>query len=155
MSNFLTQDGLDQLQARRDEISNNLIPAITIDINIARDQGDLKENAGFQTALKVRDELVAELAQLEEVLFGDYQIVDSKKSSSNAVYLGSTVTIEFVATKEKKTFRIVGTSESNVLENKISNISPIAEAILDKAKGAVCEFKTPKGVEKIKILEIK
>ena len=56
MSNYLTKDGLNQLQTRKKEIEGNLLPAIQIDITTARDQGDLKENAGFQTALKVRDE---------------------------------------------------------------------------------------------------
>jgi transcription elongation factor GreA len=154
MSNFLTQEGLQQLRDRSAEISNNLIPAIQVDINNARDQGDLKENAGFQTALKVRDELVAELSQIEEVLNSGYQIVDSSASTSDSVRLGNTVILEFVATKNKQTVKIVGTSESNVLEGKISNLSPLAESILTKAKGDICEFKAPNGLVKVKILEI-
>ena len=132
MSNFLTQEGLQQLLTRKDEISNVLIPAINNDVSTARDQGDLKENAGFQTALKVRDELVAELAQIEEVLNSGYQIVDSSATTNDSVRLGNTVNLEFVTTKNKQTVKIVGTSESNILEGKISNLSPIAEAILGK-----------------------
>jgi transcription elongation factor GreA len=154
MPNFLTQEGLQQLLDRRSEINNVLIPAVTIDINNARDQGDLKENAGFQTALKVRDELVAELAQIEEVLNSGYQIVDSNPTSNDIVRLGNTVNIEFVGTKIKQKVKIVGTSESNVLEGKISNLSPLAESILGKTKNHICEYKAPNGLIKVKIIEI-
>ena len=154
MSNFLTKEGQLEHLARRDEINNVLLPAITIDVNNARDQGDLKENAGFQTALKVRDELVAELAQIEEVLNSGYQIVDENITTNGFVRLGNTIKIEFVKTKTTQTIKIVGTSESNVLEGKISNLSPLAESILGKKVGETCEFKTPTSSIKVKILDI-
>ena len=155
MSNYLTKDGLNQLQTRKKEIEGNLLPAIQIDITTARDQGDLKENAGFQTALKVRDELISELAQIEDVLNSQITIIDDKAIKSNVVGIGNTVTVEYVVNKTKQTFKIVGTSESNVLENKISNLSPLAESILGQASGAICDFKTPSGMIQVKILEIK
>jgi transcription elongation factor GreA len=155
MSNFLTKEGLEQMIARRDEINNKLLPQITTDVNNARDQGDLKENAGFQTALKVRDELVAELSQIDEVLNSSYQLIDSTEDSKGLVRLGSTVKIQFVETKTEQTIKIVGSSESNILEGKISNISPLAEAILGQKAGAVCKFKSPQGETQVKILEIK
>jgi transcription elongation factor GreA len=155
MSNYLTKDGLNQLNARKTEIESNLLPAIQIDITTARDQGDLKENAGFQTALKVRDELVSELAQIEDVLNSQYTIIDEKVKQSNIVALGNTVTVEYIATKTKQSFKIVGTSESNVLEGKISNLNPLAESILTKSVGETCEFKSPSGMIQVKILEIK
>jgi transcription elongation factor GreA len=155
MSNYLTKDGLNQLQTRKKEIEGTLLPAIQIDITTARDQGDLKENAGFQTALKVRDELVSELAQIEDVLNSQITLIDDKAIKSNVVGIGNTVTVEYVVNKTKQTFKIVGTSESNVLENKISNLSPLAESILGQSTGAVCDFKTPSGMIQVKILEIK
>jgi transcription elongation factor GreA len=155
MSNYLTKDGLNQLQTRKKEIEGNLLPAIQIDITTARDQGDLKENAGFQTALKVRDELISELAQIEDVLNSQITLIDDKAIKNNVVGIGNTVSVEYVANKTKQTFKIVGTSESNVLENKISNLSPLAESILGKCNGAVCDFKTPSGMIQVKILEIK
>jgi transcription elongation factor GreA len=155
MSNYLTKDGLNQLQARKKEIEGNLLPAIQIDITTARDQGDLKENAGFQTALKVRDELISELAQIEDVLNSQITIIDDKAIKSNVVGIGNTVTVEYFVNKTKQTFKIVGTSESNVLENKISNLSPLAESILGKSSGEVSDFKTPSGMIQVKILEIK
>jgi transcription elongation factor GreA len=155
MSNYLTKDGLNQLQTRKKEIEGNLLPAIQIDITTARDQGDLKENAGFQTALKVRDELISELAQIEDVLNSQITIIDDKAVKSNVVGIGNTVSVEYVVNKTKQTFKIVGTSESNVLENKISNLSPLAESILGKSNGEVCDFKTPSGMIQVKILEIK
>ena len=155
MSNFLTKEGLHQLRTRRDEISNNLIPAINVDVNNARDQGDLKENAGFQTALKVRDELVAELAQIEEVLNSGYQLVDNDATTNDFVRLGNTIDLEFVNNKMKQTVKIVGTSESNVLDGKISNLSPLAESILGHQVGDVTEFKSPNGQMKVKIIKIR
>ena len=155
MSNFLTKEGLEQMIARRDAINNTLLPQITIDVNNARDQGDLKENAGFQTALKVRDELVAELSQIDEVLNSSYELIDSTKDSKGLVRLGSTVKIQFVETKTEQAVKIVGSSESDILEGKISNMSPLAEAILGQKAGAVCKFKAPQGELSVKILEIK
>jgi transcription elongation factor GreA len=154
MSNFLTKEGLDQLLVRRDEINNVLLPAVQTDVNNARDQGDLKENAGFQTALKVRDELVAELAQIEDVLNSGYELVDNTVQATDTVRLGNTVTVEFISTKSQQTFKIVGTSESNVLEGKISNLSPLAEAVLGRKTGSTCEFRAPNGTISIKILKI-
>jgi transcription elongation factor GreA len=155
MSNFLTKEGLQQLIERRDAINNTLLPQITIDVNNARDQGDLKENAGFQTALKVRDELVAELSQIDEVLNSTYELIDSSKDAKDIVRLGSTVKILFVDSKLEQTVKIVGSSESDILENKISNLSPLAEAILTKKVGTVSTFKAPQGETQVKILEIK
>ncbi len=155
MSNFLTKEGLEQMIARRDEINNTLLPQITIDVNNARDQGDLKENAGFQTALKVRDELVAELSQIDEVLNSSYELIDSSKDSKGLIRLGSTVKIQFLDNKIEQTVKIVGSSESDILEGKISNMSPLAEAILGQKANAVCKFKAPQGEMQVKILEIK
>jgi transcription elongation factor GreA len=155
MSNFLTKEGLEQMIARRDAINNTLLPQITIDVNNARDQGDLKENAGFQTALKVRDELVAELSQIDEVLNSSYELIDSTKDSKGIVRLGSTIKIQFVETKAEQTVKIVGSSESDILEGKISNMSPLAEAILGQKAGVVCKFKAPQGEMQVKILEVK
>ena len=156
MSNFLTKEGLEQMIARRDAINNTLLPQITIDVNNARDQGDLKENAGFQTALKVRDELVAELSQIDEVLNSSFELIDdSTKDSKGLVRLGSTVKIQFVESKTEQTVKIVGSSESDILEGKISNMSPLAEAILGQKVGSICKFKAPQGDLSVKILEIK
>jgi transcription elongation factor GreA len=154
MSNFLTKEGLEQILSRRNDITNNLLPAITIDVSNARDQGDLKENAGFQTALKVRDELVAELAQIEEILNSGYEIVESNITTNDNVKLGNSVTLQFVETKVTQTVKIVGTSESNVLDGKISNLSPLAEAIMGKKAGEKVEFKTPGGMINVVIKEI-
>ena len=156
MSNFLTKEGLEQLIARRDEIVNNLLPQITTDVNNARDQGDLKENAGFQTALKVRDELTAELGQIDEVLNSNYQIIqdDKSKASADIVTIGKNVKIIFTDTAKEYTLKIVGSSESNILDGKISNLSPLAEAIMNQKVGASCTFKAPQGDIKVKILEI-
>jgi transcription elongation factor GreA len=154
MSNYLTQSGLDELKARKDLITDTLLPQITVDINEARDQGDLKENAGFQTGLKVRDELLAELGQIDDILSGKVTIIEEGKGDGT-VQLGSSVELKFIDTNTTKTVKIVGTSESDFLEGKISNLSPLAEAILNKSKGAKVEYKVPSGTIKLEILEIK
>jgi transcription elongation factor GreA len=153
MSNFLTQDGLDEMIARRKQILQELLPQITIDINNARDQGDLKENAGFQTAIKVRDELTAELDQLDEVLNSPYEIINANAGNSNTVTIGKTVKLLFLNNNKEVVYTIVGSSESNILEGKISNQSPLAEAIINKKIGETVEFNSPNGPAKVKILE--
>jgi transcription elongation factor GreA len=156
MPTLLTNEGLAQLQDRRKEIVEVLLPNILEAVDIARQQGDLRENAAFQSALKSRDELQAELFQIDEVLNGDYELVEAQDSKGSlTVKFGSTVSIMYLSNNEVHTIKIVGSSESNILENKISNESPLALAILGKKVGTEASFRTPVGQIKVKILEIK
>jgi transcription elongation factor GreA len=150
---YITKQGLYDLQEEYKKITEIDLPEIQVSINEAREDGDLKENAGYQSALKVRDELEAKLNELE-VTLNDYEIIEEDNISISSVQIGNTVTIKFLHSDETMTFKIVGTSESNILENKVSNESPIAQAVLGKKVKQQVEYKAPRGKTKIIIQDI-
>lgn len=153
MPYFLTKEGLIELQGELNRIVEQDLPVTLESLNSAREEGDLKENAGYQTAIKVRDELVFRQTEIEDIL-KDYQIIEENTTNNRKVQIGSHVKLETVDQKQILEFRIVGTSESDVLAGKISNESPLALAILNKTVGDIAEYKTPNGKIKVKILEI-
>jgi transcription elongation factor GreA len=155
MPHFLTKQGLIELEEELKKINEVDLPATLEAVNSARQEGDLRENAAYQTALKVKDELTTRQQELEEIL-KDYEIIEQTVSKgAPQVQIGSTVKVIYTEEETEFTFTIVGTSESDILANKISNESPIAMAILNKKVGDIAKFKAPKGKLEVKILEIK
>ena len=154
MAHYLTKTGLADLQKELHKIVEEDLPNTLAAISQAREEGDLKENAGYQTALKVKDELTTRQQEIEEIL-KDYEIIEESTTKGNStVNIGNRVKLLFVETKEEMEIFIVGASEANLLENKISNESPLVQAILEKAIGEEVSYKSPNGEVKVKILEI-
>jgi transcription elongation factor GreA len=157
MANYLTRKGLQELEAELKKIVEVDLPQTLDSLNSARQEGDLRENAGYQTAVKVKDELTARQQELEDIL-GNYELIDETKSSKKGaavVQIGSEVTVVYTESKEKLNFTIVGSSESNVLTNKISNESPLAVAIMGKKAKDKVSFKAPIGKIEVEIIEVK
>ena len=154
MSHYITKQGLQELQEELDLLLETKLPKTLLDINTAREEGDLKENAGYQTALKVKDELLARQQEVEEIL-KDYEIIDeTAHSKTKTITIGSSVKVKYLHDNSDYSFRIVGSSESDPLSGKISNESPLANAILNKKVGSKASFKSPKGKLEIEILEV-
>lgn len=153
MPYFLTKQGLHELEEELKKIQSGDLPAVLNSLNIARQEGDLKENAGYQSAIKVKDELEARVSELEGIL-NDYDIIEEDKIDNKTVQIGNSVKILFIDMDKEMDLKIVGTSESNSLENKISNESPLAQAILGKKANSTLTYKTPLGKSKVKILSI-
>ncbi len=153
MPYFLTKQGLHELEEELKKIQSEDLPAVLNSLNIARQEGDLKENAGYQSAIKVKDELEARVSELEGIL-NDYDIIEEDKIDNKTVQIGNSVKILFIDMDKEMDLKIVGTSESNSLENKISNESPLAQAILGKKANSTVTYKTPLGKSKVKILSI-
>jgi transcription elongation factor GreA len=157
MANILTKKGLQELQAELKKIVEIDLPQTLSSLNTAREEGDLKENAGYQTALKVKDELTTRQQEIEEIL-SNYELIDETKKPTKGVKtasIGSTIKVVYLDSDTEYTLTIVGSSESNILDDKISNESPLANAILGKKVGDKVTFKTPKGRLEVKLLEIK
>jgi transcription elongation factor GreA len=153
MPHYLTKQGLQELQNEWNQIQEQDLPQTLESLNAARQEGDLKENAGYQTALKKKEELQARIGEIEEIL-KDYEIIDEAGGDSKKVQIGNTVKLLFLDLNKEMELRIVGTSEADVLENKISNESPLAQAILGKKVDQKVNFKSPQGEREVKILEI-
>jgi transcription elongation factor GreA len=148
----LTKEGVAELEA---ELKNAIADRRVIAGNIktAREFGDLSENAEYQSARQAQEKNDARIAELENIL-QNVQLIGVAKGSNDKVVLGSHVKLQ--STKGKiKEFQVVGTVEADPLNGKISDESPIGQALLDKKKGEAVEIKTPAETAAYKIIEIK
>jgi transcription elongation factor GreA len=135
MPHLLTKEGLQALQEEFANIKDVLLPQVIANIEAARAQGDLRENADYEISLAKKLELEARLSEIEEIL-SDYQIIDSQDTQHKVVKVGSSVKVQYLDTNQMFELKIVGASEANVLNFRISNESPLARAILGKSVGA-------------------
>jgi len=148
---ILTKDGLIDLKHEYDELVNGKRPAITERIQRAREFGDLSENSEYDAAKEEQSLLEARIAELEEVLH-KAQIVELDKKT-DFVVIGSTVIVEIEGVQDE--FTIVGTMEADPAKRKISNESPVGQALLGAKVGEAVEVATPIVRARYKILEIK
>ena len=148
---FLTKEGLAELQSELDDLKQNVRPEVIGQIKEARAQGDLSENAEYHAARDRQGHVEARIKELE-YLIDNATIIEDKKS--NTVQVGSTVEIKYIDDGEIETYHIVGSTEADPFENKISNESPIGVALLGSKKGQIIEVQAPDGVVKYKILSI-
>ncbi|MFV0380153.1 MAG: transcription elongation factor GreA [Anaerorhabdus sp.] len=150
---YVTQEGFEELKNEYDNLVHVVKNDVIEDLKAARAQGDLSENADYDAARDRQAQVEARIRDLE-VMLDNIEIIKEKKGSSKIVKLGTTVEIEEVDTKEKETFIIVGSVESDPLNGKLSNSTPLALAMLDKKAGSVVEVDVEKPY-KVKILSIK
>ena len=153
MPHYLTKEGLVEIQTELEKILQVDLPQTQEAINVAREDGDLKENAAYQTAMKVRDELEARKIEIEEVL-KNYEIIATVKSGTKTIQIGSSLKLKYTSPNKEFTVKIVGSSESDILSGKISNESPLAQSIVGKKAGQKAKFKSPQGQVEVEILEI-
>jgi transcription elongation factor GreA len=122
-------------------------------LKAARAQGDLSENADYDAARDRQAQVEARIRDLE-VMLNNVEIIQEKKGRSQIVKLGSTVEIEDLETKEVETFIIVGSVESDPLNGKLSNVTPLAVALLDKKVGAVVDVEVDDPYQ-VRIISVK
>ncbi|MBR4351176.1 MAG: transcription elongation factor GreA [Bacilli bacterium] len=149
---FLTKEGLNELQEELKDLKENKRPEVINQIKEARAQGDLSENAEYHAAKDKQGQIEARIKEIE-YLIDNATLISNTKSST--IKVGSTVEIEYVDDKETDTYKIVGSTEADPFENKISNESPIAVAIIGKKVGDVVSIESPNGSYDIKIVSIK
>jgi transcription elongation factor GreA len=146
----VTPDGLEALKAEYDDLVSNRRPEIIRTIAAAREEGDLRENAGYHAARHDQTLIEGRIRQLEQML-KRVQVIDSA-GAGGVVRLGSKVTIEIDGDKE--TYTIVGSVESNPREGKISDKSPFGQALLGSKIGQQVSIHTPSATLKAKVLSI-
>lgn len=156
---LLTQAGLAELgeelrflrEEKRVDIANKLKEAISY--------GDLSENAEYQEARDEQAQVELRIAELEELLKpGNYDLIEDEKGGKKrkvGINVGSTVTITEAGTKEKLTYVIVGSQEANILENKISNESPLGKSLIGKNAGDTAKMSAPSGQKEYTIVDVK
>jgi transcription elongation factor GreA len=151
---ILTAEGYEKLKNEIAYLSNEKRREIAERIKIAREFGDIAENAEYDDAKNEQMMLEHRIAQLEERLLAA-RVIDKKEISKDSVSIGSRVKLRDVEAKKTVEYHIVGSAEANPAENKLSNESPVGKAILGHKKGETVEVTTPRGALKFKILEIR
>jgi transcription elongation factor GreA len=128
-------------------------PKIIEEVQIAREHGDLKENAEYHAAKEKQRLIDKQIAELNSLL-SNSEIADPKNISHSIVSFGSKVTIVDCDTEEEVTYTIVGSYEADIERNIISYHSPLAKVLLGKEQGEEFEAELPGGVKEFEILEI-
>lgn len=130
---YVTEEGLQDLKTELNELIHVTRNEVIEELKSARAQGDLSENADYDAARDHQAQVEARIKELEHMI-RNAEIIDAKKSS-NYVRLGSTVEIQELDTMNTLTYTIVGSVESDPLNGKLSNVTPLAMAILDQKIG--------------------
>ena len=149
---FLTKEGLEEVKAELEDLKQNVRPEVISQIKEARAQGDLSENAEYHAARDRQGHVEARIKELEYIVDNATIIEEGKKDK---VSIGSTVEIKYIDDDEIEEYSIVGSTEADPFENKISNESPIAIGIMGKKKGEKVTIESPNGSYEIEIVSIK
>ena len=150
---FLTSEGYLELETELNHLKTDKRNEVLNALKEARALGDLSENAEYDRARDEQAKLEARIKEVEYILENATIIDDS--TDSDTVQIGSTVELEYDGDDEAEEYRIVGSQEADPFNNKISNESPIAAAILNKKVGETVEVSSPDGVYKVKIVSVK
>ncbi len=150
---YLTAEGLKEIKAEYDELINVKRPANIIAIKEARALGDLSENADYDAARNEQAQIEARIKKLEQMI---ENVVVIEETSKDKVGIGSTVAIRYVDDEdETDEYKIVGSQEANPFASKISNESPIAQALLNRKVGEIVTVESPNGTYRVEITDIK
>lgn len=129
---YVTQEGYDNLVKELDHYVHVERPQNIIELQEARAQGDLSENADYDAAREHQAQIQAKITELENQI-KNAEII--KETSSDIVHIGSTVTVRDLSDNMTMTYKIVGSAEADPFRNSVSNESPFAQAILDHKAG--------------------
>ena len=151
---ILTQEGFDKLEEELNYLKTEKRTEIAERIKIARGFGDLSENSEYDEAKNAQSENETQIAELEAKI-RHAKVIDSKEIDTKTVQIGNLVKLHDEEFDEDVEYTIVGSTEVDLSENKISNESPMGKALLGRKKGEVVEVEAPAGMNKYKILAIK
>ncbi len=150
---YLTPEAYKQFKKELEFLKTTKRKQVNINLQEAKELGDLSENAAYQEAKKAQVALEMRIVYLEKLLKSASII--RKGNYNGRIVVGSVVTISNLSLpQQKRTLRIVGSTEAQPLEGKISNESPLGKAFLNRRKGDTVLVKTPKGMVKYKILDV-
>ncbi len=151
---ILTPEGLKDLKAKIEHLSTDRRREVAERIKDAREFGDIAENSEYDDAKNEQAMLEKQIADLEEKL-RSATVVDQRSVSGDTVSVGTTVHVKDQKSQKSVKYRIVGPTEANPAENKLSNESPVGKALIGHKRGEVIEVATPRGPKrKLKITKI-
>lgn len=150
---FLTSEGFLELETELNYLKTEKREEVLRTLKEARSLGDLSENAEYDTARDEQSKLEARIKEVEYIL-EHATIIEEDQVADGTVYIGCTVTLQYDGEDDTEEYKIVGSQEADPFNNKISNESPIAAAILNKKVGETVEVSSPDGVYKVKIISV-
>jgi transcription elongation factor GreA len=155
---ILTPEGFKKLQAEIEELSTVRRREVADRIRVAREFGDIMENAEYDSAKNDQAHLEARIATLEDRL-KNARVVTRREitaaQKSGEVSVGTKVKLRDMGSNKTVEYHVVGSAEADPAELKLSNESPVGKAIMGHKKGDVVEAPTPRGAKKFKIMEVK
>ncbi len=150
---ILTPEGYEKLKSEIQHLSNEKRREVADRIRVARDFGDISENAEYDDAKNEQAMLEHKIAQLEERL-AHARVIESGDVDLSVVSIGAKVRLRDVDAKQTVEYVIVGSAEADPAESKLSNESPVGKAIIGRKKGETVEVAAPRGALKFKIMGI-
>lgn len=150
---LLTYSGLKQYQEELEYLKSVKRKEIADKLKVAREQGDLSENAEYDAAKDEQSDNEKRIEELEQLL-KNVEVITDDDVDSDKVSVGTKVKVRDMEYKEDMVFDIVGTQQADSLEGKISNESPLGMALIGAKKGQTVSVNSPAGVLKYKILSV-
>lgn len=150
---LLTKEGMRKLQDELTTLKTEKKQEIAAKLKEAISYGDLSENSEYDEAKNEQAFVEARIRELEDIIANAKVITVAHAGST--VEMGCTISVENLTTKSKEEYLIVGSTEADPMNNKISNESPVGAALLGQKVGTEVEVKAPRGIIKYKILKIK
>ena len=150
---IVSKEGFEKLEKELDYLRTTKRAEIAEKIKVALGFGDLSENSEYDEAKNAQEENEGKIAELENKI-RYAKIIDESEIDTKTVQVGNIVKVHDEEYDEDVTYTIVGSTEVNLAENKISNESPVGAALLGKKKNDMVEVKTPGGIAKYKVLSI-
>ena len=148
---YLTEEGLLEIEEELAHLKDVRRPEVIKALKDARALGDLSENADYDAARDEQAQIEGRILELEKIIEQAHII---EKASTDTVSLGVTVKINYIDDEEIEEYRIVGSKEADPSNNKISNESPLAKAIMNRKKGDICSVESPNGKYDVEIVDI-
>lgn len=150
---MLTYDGLKKLEAELQDLKVVRRREVAQLIKEARSQGDLSENAEYDAAKEEQAAVEARIVQLEKML-RNAEVIDEESLGGEVVSIGSKVTVFDIEFEEQVVYLIVGSTEADPLEGRISNESPLGLALIGRSLNDIVSVEAPDGQLEYRILEI-
>lgn len=152
---LVTKAGLEKLKVELKEYQDVRRKEVAARLKEAIAYGDLSENSEYEEAKNEQAFVEGRIVELEQMI-ANAKIISDDKRGEDTVQIGTTVTVQNLTEEDDpETYTIVGSTEADPINHRISNESPIGSAILGKAKNDVVRVKVPAGVFEYKILKIK
>ena len=142
---FFTKEGLEKIEEELEYLKSVARAEVAAKIKVALGYGDLSENAEYDHAKNEQAKLEEKIAKLENMI-RNAVIIEEEKLDKDVIHVGSKVTVYEKESDDEDEYTIVGSAEANPLEGKISNESPIGNALLGKKVGDIVSIEVPDGI---------